>query len=117
MYSANKHGPKDKCEWMHVRTNTGVCTRERGCDVEGEEERTQTTCIHEVSSPHHTHPITTHVNRATPRAVNSDDDTITNTLVYIRLTTTSNTFSHLLRFCEGSPFHMVMGADSTTPCA
>jgi hypothetical protein len=30
MYSANKHGPKDKCEQMHVRTNNGVCARERG---------------------------------------------------------------------------------------
>jgi hypothetical protein len=27
---ANKHGPKDECEWMHVRMNNRVCMRDAG---------------------------------------------------------------------------------------
>jgi hypothetical protein len=29
-HDANKHGPKDECEWMHVRMNNRVHIRERG---------------------------------------------------------------------------------------
>ena len=51
-----------------------VRTRVRGCEGR-EKERTQTTCICKVSPPHHVHLLTTHVNRATERAVSSDDNT------------------------------------------
>src|SRR5882762_2923107 len=56
-------------EQMHMGTNNGVRTRERG-----REERT--TCIHEVSPPCHAHLLMTHVNRATARAVSGNNYTI-----------------------------------------
>jgi hypothetical protein len=74
-HNTNKHGSKDECEWEDEQW---VCMRERG---NVREERTQTTCMHELSPPHHAHPLTTHVNRATVRAISGsgDDNTIVTT--------------------------------------
>jgi hypothetical protein len=75
-HDANKHGLKDKCEWMHVGMNNGVHTMERG-DVR--EERTTHIC--EASSLSHAHLLMTHVNSAMARTVSGNDYTIVTTPV------------------------------------
>ena len=56
---------------MHVGMNNRVCTRER---ADAMEERMTHIC--EVGPLHHAHLLMIHVNRATARAVISDDYTI-----------------------------------------